>query len=372
MLDGVRALAWRLRRQALVPASGTTVADIADRVLALRAWPPHLADLAIAIRQATPEPGALDRALEDRDVIRSYALRGGSYVFTHRVAAVLLRVRATTRVWETNRYQQQGGFALEDWGPLRDSVRAALAAGPATRDEISAHLARTPALRHLTTGAAGAGSDSLYKPLHWWGDICFGPTRDGQTTFRLLQDDPRWPGVPDLDAAGHEAVRLYLGTYGPATLDNLVYWFTEGLSVPRRRLLSWLADLGDDVTGMTVDGLDVYALTADLDQLTTAEPVDAVRLLPGFDPWIMGPGTADSRTLAPERRTLATRGANLVIWRGVVSGAWRIQNRDLTVSWFDSAGPVPKIALEHEMRRLEVIGAHGKHLTLKLVYNATN
>ena len=364
MLDSSTALGWRLRRHALEPVSGTTIADVADRLVAFRGWPFDLADLAVRIRQTTPDSGGLDRALEKGEVIRSYAFRGGSYVFTPEVAAVLLACRTTTRVWETRRYQQQGHFTLEDWQPLRDAVREALSAGPATRQEIGAHLAGIPALRHLAVGASGAGADSLYKPLFWWGDICFGPTRAGQSTMRLLADDPGWPGLPEVEVAGPRAVALYLGSYGPATQDNLRYWLTEGLSVPRRRLEAWIADLGDAVTPVTVDGVDAYALTKDLDQLSAAEPCDAVRLLPGFDPWVFGPGTADTRLLAPTRRTLATKGTNLVIRGGVVSGTWRVHGDDVEVSWFDESGPAPRPALEREAQRLADLRGHQLDLTL--------
>ena len=351
-LDGSRALAWRLRRHALVPAVGTTVADVADRVVAFRGWPFDLADLAVRVRQADPESGGLDRALESGEVIRSYAFRGGSYVFSPGVAAVLLACRTTTRVWETRRYQQQGHFTVEDWRPLREAVREALSDGPATREEIAAHLDRIPALRDLGVGARGAGADSLYKPLFWWGDICFGPSRAGQATMRLLDGDPRWTGLPEIDTAGPRAIELYLSSYGPASLDNLTYWLTEGLSIPRRRLVGWIARLGDSVTPVYVDGVDAYALTADMDQLSAAEASDAVRLLPGFDPWVMGPGTADDRLLAPTRRALATKGANLVIRGGVVSGTWRLRDGQVSVSWFDEAGPAPLPALEREAQRL--------------------
>jgi hypothetical protein len=367
LLDRGRLLGWRLARQALDPASGTDVVDVVRRVVALRGWPADLADLAVTVRQAQPEPGALGRALDEGILIRSYAFRGGSYVFTHEIGAVLLAVRTATRVWETRRYQQQGNFALDDWEPLREAVREALASGPKTRGEIGAHLAQIPNLRHPAVGAAGAGSDSLYKPLHWWGDICFGPARDGQTTFRLLHGDPHWPGLPDVDEAGRRAVPLYLGTYGPATVDNLVYWFTEGLGVPRRRLFGWLADLGDEVAEVSTDTGKAYALAADLDELRSAEPSDAVRLLPGFDPWVMGPGTADPLIIAPERRALATRGSNLVIWRGVVCGTWRIRGTDVMVSWFSEADVAPTSAIDRELRRLESIQGRELRLTLDLV-----
>lgn len=363
-LDGAQALAWRLGRHGLDPVAGTSVADVADRVVAFRGWPFDLADLMVQVRQATPESGGLDRALEAGEVIRSYAFRGGSYVFTPGVAAVLLACRGTTRVWETRRYQEQGRFVLDDWQPLRGAVREALSAGPATRDEIGAHLARMPALRHLAVGATGFGADSLYKPLFWWGDICFGPSRGGKATFRLLGGDPSWPGLPDVDAAGPRAIELFLGRYAPATLDNLAYWLSDGLSVPRRRLVAWMNDLGDTVTSVNLDGRQAYALTADLDQLHEAAPSDAVRLLPGFDPWVFGPGTSDTRLLAPDRRALATKGSNLVIRGGVVTGTWRIRGDDVMVSWFREAGPPPASALERETQRLAHLRGRGLHLTV--------
>lgn len=347
-----------------MPASGTTVTDVAERVVALRGWPADSADLAIAIRQADPAPGALDRALGTGEVIRSYAFRGGSYVFTSEIAAVLLCLRTVTRVWETARWQQQGGFALDDWQPLREAVCEALETGPMTRDEIAAHLGGIPHLKNLINAAGGAGSDSLYKPLHWSGDICFGPSREGKTTFRKLSGDPRWPGIADVDDAGRRAVLLYLGSYGPATTKNLHYWLTEGLGVPRRRLLGWVADLGEQVSEVSVGGTPAYARNEDLEELSEAEPSDVVRLLPAFDPWVMGPGTADTDIIAAARRALASRGANLVIRGGVVAGTWRAQSREAIVSWFDEAGPPPEAALGVEVRRLADIQDRELELTV--------
>jgi winged helix DNA-binding protein len=364
IIHGARALGWRLRRHGLDPVAGTTVADVVHRVIALRGWPAELADLAVCVRQVAPDPGGLAGALDSGELVRSYAFRGGSYAFGYDDAADLLSVRGATRVWETRRYQQQGDFVLDDWEPFRAAVREILADGPRTRAEIAAHLRRIPDLRHLATGAGGAGADSLYKPLHWWGDICFGPSRDGVATYRLLRTDPRWPGLPEVDEAGPRAIRRYLEAYGPATADNLRYWLTEGLGVPRRRVSAWVHELGDELTEITQDGVTAHVRTVDLDELRAAEPSDAVRLVPGFDPWVLGPGTADRRVIADDRRGLATRGASLVISGGVVSGTWRIRQRELSVAWFDEAGPVPVTALRGEVGRLADIRGTELDLTL--------
>ena len=353
-LDPDRALAWRLGRQALDPTAATTATDVARRVLALRGWPTDAADLAVCLRQATPDPGGLERTLDAGELIRSYAFRGGSYVFTPDTAALVLSARTATRVWETRRWQQQGGFTLEDWEPLREELCAALADGPMTRGEISARLGGTP-LAHLAGAATGAGADSLYKPLHWWGDICFGPQRDGQATFRLLRGDPRWPGLPAIDDAGRQLIVRYLGAYGPSTPKNLHYWLTQGLGVPRRRVQQWLTDVRDEVATLGFDGEDCYALNGDLQALAAAEPSQVVRLLPAFDPWILGPGTADTRVVTPERRGLLSRGANPVICRGVVAGTWRLRGRTVEVSWFGERGEAPVGVVEGEVQRLSRI-----------------
>lgn len=362
-----QALAWRAAQQAL---GGTGVRDTESavrRVVTLRGWPADLAELAIAVRLDTPATGGLAAALESGELIRSYAFRGGSYVFTHDMAAVFLAVRTTTRIWERRRWQEQGSFAIEDWEPLRHALRDALSSGPKTREELQAHLKRIPALKHLAKGATGVGSDTLYKPLHWWGDICFGPTRDGRATFRLLAGDPRWPGLMEVDQAGPRAIALYLGAYGPATIENLTYWFVEGLGVPRQRLRAWLADLGGEVQEITVDARPTYVLAAALKGLQAAKANQAIRLLPGYDPWIMGPGTADAWMIAPARRALATRGSNLVTQGGVVAGTWRMRAGELTVSWFKENGAAPLADLQAEAQRIAHIQGRELKLTSELV-----
>lgn len=373
-LGVARALAWRLERHALAPVAGTDAVDVVRRVVAQRAWPREAAEASVAVRLAVPagghdgapDAGMLDRALAAGTLARAYAFRGGSYLMAPDDAADLLTVRCTTRVWETARYQAQGHFALADWAPLRAAVRDALADGPLTRPQLADHLARTPDLAHLALAAAsGAGSDALIKPLHWWRDVCFGPDRAGLTTFRLATTTP-----PDLeeslsdaaiDAAGRGSVLRYLASYGPATWANLDYWLTEGLSVPRRRLRAWVAELGDQVTAVMLDGEPRLVRSADLTQMraaggTTDYSSAVVRLLPAYDPWTLGPGTADALVVPPARRALATRGSPLVIRDGVVAGAWRrVRERGRTrivVTWFAESGAAPEAALAAEVARL--------------------
>lgn len=337
-LDGRRALGWRLARQGLAEPLDAGAVEVVESLIALRGWPAAQAELAVNLRQARPEPGAAGRALAAGELVRGYAFRGGSYVFTHRAAADLLALHTATRNWDSDRFQRQADFSLPDWEPFRQAMREALADGPRTRAEIADFLVdHSPAMARLSKAAGGVASDALYKPLHWWGDISFGPDRGQQATFQLLAGaDPRWPGLPELDEAGPRAIEGYLAAYAPATRDNLHHRFTAGLGVPKRMITGWLDELvaAGAVREVATDGLEAYARTADLDALGSAEPAESVRLLPGFDPWVMSPGTTDQRIVPTDRRPEVTRGANLILNAGVVSGSWRVRRGAVEASWF--------------------------------------
>jgi hypothetical protein len=81
----------------------------------------------------------------------------------------------------------------------------------------------------------------------------------------------------------------------------------------------------------------------------------AVRLLPGYDQWVLGPGTADAHVVPPARRTVVSRGANLVIVGGVVSGTWSLTDDQVLVAWFPEAVPPAREALAEEVAWLATI-----------------
>jgi hypothetical protein len=79
------------------------------------------------------------------------------------------------------------------------------------------------------------------------------------------------------------------------------------------------------------------------------------RLLPGYDQWVLGPGTADAHVVPPARRTLVSRQANIVVVGGVVSGTWSLTDDQVVVAWFAEAGAAPHEALAEEVARLATI-----------------
>jgi hypothetical protein len=249
-----------------------------------------------------------------------------------------------------------------DWPDFRAAVREALSDGPLTIPELGDVLAAYRAYRHLKP-AFDEGAGTLIKPLTWQGDMSFGPPRDGQHTFQRLDLNPSWTGVPDLDDAGPRAITAYLRTYGPATFDHIHYWLGNGLSAGRKRLNSWISRLRDQLVAVDVEGTTAYVVREDVDSLVAARPSNALRLLPGHDQWVMGPGTKDVHVTPQSRRDPVTRKANPLIVGGVVCGTWARKGDELTVIWLDERRR-PEEAIGQEAERLA--GVLGRDLHLRL------
>jgi hypothetical protein len=342
------ALAWRLQRQLLDPVGTGSVVDVVERLGAVPAWPDAAAELAIAARRTGGKSGDAARALAAGEVVKVFAFRGGTHLMTPHDGGAYLAVRASSRMWELPSWQSFYGLAPSDWPRFRAYVRDALGDGSLTRSELADALGRSSRYRNLHT-ALVEGNDTLLKPLTWQGDMGLGPVRDGEQTFLRLHDVPGWAGIPDLDEAGPTVVATYLHTYGPATPNRVHDWFGKGLGAKRRDITRWLDRLDDRLEQLTIDGDRVLVLREDLDELKTTAASTAARLLPGRDPWVMAPGTSDTRVVPPTHREAFSRSANPVVYRGAVAGSWALRAERLEISWFTESGRVPRTAIDHEV-----------------------
>jgi hypothetical protein len=346
-----KALAWRLGRQLLDRSTSVSVADVVGRLGAVPAWPDPTAELTVGARRVAGRSGDVARALESGQLVKAYVFRGATHYMTPRDAGDYLALRASSRMWELRSWVSHYGLASDDWPRFREYVRDVLADGPLTRSELAAALGRSSRYRHLRSHVVD-GNDTLLKPLTWQGDMGLGPARDGETTFLRLDAVSGWGGIPDVDQAGPRAVEAYLRTYGPAAADRVHEWLGPGLGVKRKLIAGWLDGLADRLTTVTIEGDEALLLREDLDALRASRVSSAVRLLPGRDPWVMGPGTDDPHVVPSARREPVSRSANLVVARGVVAGTWTMRDELLRLTWFEESGRIPRAALTEECARL--------------------
>ena len=349
-----QALAWRMRRQLLDPVGRESVQGVVRRLGAIKAQLDSAAELAVRTRRKESASGEVAQALADGRIIKSFSFRGATHLMTPEDGGVYLALRASSRMWELPSWRSYYGLTPSDWPDLRKTVRDALAGGPLTLEELAAAITARSKFRHLAPFFEG-NPWSLIKALAWQGDLSFGPGQGRRTTFQRLDANPRWAGLPELDEAGMRAVEAYFRSYGPATPDDLQYWLGEGLGVARKRIRAWVAGFGDRLAALDIDGKPAYVLREDLEELAATQPSTAVRLLPGHDQWVLGPGTADAHVVPPGRRALVSRQADLVIVGGVVSGTWELAHDIVSVAWFAEGGPPPRNALADEVARLATI-----------------
>ncbi|HET9540089.1 MAG TPA: crosslink repair DNA glycosylase YcaQ family protein [Candidatus Limnocylindria bacterium] len=363
-----QALAWRLERQLLNPVGDLSVADTVRRLCGVQAQVASSAELAVRVRRQASQAGEVTRALARGTLIKTWAMRGTLHLLNPEDAGSYLSLLAAGRSWEAPSWQKWFGVGPEEIEALRVAAREALDGTSLTREELAAAVTKKRGLGHIGKELASSWG-TLLKPLAWQGDLALGPSRGNRVTFvRPDQASARWAGVPEPDDAAPAAILAYLSAYGPATVEGFSNFISRG-RVSKRSLKGWFAALGDRVTAVDVDSEQSYVRTEDLDELAGAKPTKALRLLPGFDQWVLGPGTDDPRIVAPARRAAVSRQAGwispVVVLGGVVAGTWELDGPTARISWFGEAGKPQKQALGAETTRLATI--LGRDLAVEVV-----
>jgi hypothetical protein len=206
-----------------------------------------------------------------------------------------------------------------------------------------------------------SGWGTIFKPLAWQGDIVFGPSQGNRVTFMTPGAASReWAGVPQPEVAWPQAVLDYLGAYGPATIDHFSAWLMRG-TISKRTLKNWFEALESDgqVSQLDVEGQPSFARVEDVDDIRAATSSKLLRLVGGFDQWVLGPGTDDGRVVPSTRRSAVSKTAGWIspvaIVGGVVSGTWDMKNDAISMSWFQEAGKPPLKQIAAEVDRLSNI-----------------
>jgi len=353
-----QALAWRMKRHLLDPVGRLPVEGVVRRLCGVQAQVASSAELAVRLRRDTSRPGEVSRALSEGRLIKTWAMRGTLHLLTPEEGGAFLSMMAAGRSWERPSWQRYFGVTPAQIEELHLAAREALDGKVLTREELVAAVVATPGLGHVGE-ALRSGWGTLLKPLAWKGDLCFGPSQGNRVTFmRPDAASSRWVGVPDPEEAAPIAIVAYFAAYGPTTMEAFGNWLAGGW-FGKRHLKAWLATLSEQLAEVDVDGEPAYVLAKDLDELAAAKPTSTVRLLAGFDQYVLGPGTADGHVTPAARRTAVSKQSGwispVVVAGGTVSGTWELDRDQVRVTWFKEAGKPPRKALAAEVGRLSTI-----------------
>jgi hypothetical protein len=333
-----QVLAWRMGRSLLDPLGNPSVLDIVRRLCGVQAQVPAAAALAVGVRQADPVPDGMDQALQAGDVMRTWAMRGTLHLLPPDDAGAYLALMAAGRGWERASWVKTFGVTPEQMVQLTETVADVLDDQVLTRDELVTAVGER--LGHSDLEAElRSGWGAVLKPVAWQGALCHAPTDGNRVAFarpdRLL---PTWQGLPSPDEAAAVVIPAYLRTYGPATPERFDTWLSRA-TTKKATLRGWFAALDDQLVTVEVEGTSGYVLAEDLDDLMSTAPTLQVCLLPAFDHYVLGPGTAATEIIAPERRKAISRTAGwiapVIIAAGRVAGTWDPDKHDPTQLTFD-------------------------------------
>ena len=272
-----QALAWRMGRHHLVRrARPSRLLDVVADICGLHAQVMSSAELSLWARVDGLERGAVQELLwERRELVKLWAMRGTLHLLPARELGLWLSA--------FDRQRKYGNEGNEEVDVLTRAVARALDGRVLTREQLAQKVVQY-------TGSEEYGEfvrfswGSYLKAASWRGLLCFAPSPDKNVRFT---SPATW--LPDTieridsDEALREMTRRFLRAYAPATPDILALWWGGYGPALGRKLLAEIETVEVDV-----EGLRTWVLRRDRAGLLAAKPPQAARLLPAFDPWVLG------------------------------------------------------------------------------------
>lgn len=336
-LTWAQAAAWRSDRHYLNKrAPEGSMLTVASRLCGLHAQVMSSAELTVWARVESFRRGAIQHALwQERSLVKTWAMRGTLHLLPSIELPMWHAALALSpRFLRPQAWQNYFGITLEQLDQLTQAIGAALADRLLTREELAEEVGRRVGSAALGAKLAQSSWGTMLRPAAFTGKLCFGPSVGQRVRFTHPDTWLSCPPSPiTSELAQAEITRRFLSAYAPATYHDLARWWNGGgVSTARQ----WIASLSDEVTQLQVDGIKAWMLSEDARELRDLAPMRSVRLLPGFDQYVVAaswhalhllPGDLRSRVYRPQgwiSPVLLVNGRMLGVWRHEVKGS-RVQ-----------------------------------------------
>jgi hypothetical protein len=362
-VDADQVLAFRLARSGLAARGAGDLAEAA--ACPASDFTRDAALLALAARAEGLSRDAYHQAVDAGDLVVAHVVRGAIHALAPGDFALYGRALIARDDDElgTQLGRQVRRLAAEkDFAPsealeeVATATKGALANGR-TLDKNELHEELRQRVRaELMPWCRGCGSHHVAPMLWRYATVKAGVRLDSERRYRM--------GKPGRPPAASEAVRRFLGFYGPATPGDFAEW--AGLAKPHADRL-W-DDAAGDLAEIRVGKSRGWLMSEDLGALESAPAAEGIRLLPPGDPYLQKPNRP---LLAPDPdlrkrlfRPVASPGA--VLRDGRLTGLWRVKAKgrkaELSV---EKLGRLRRGDLEEEAERVaELRGAAEAALVL--------
>jgi uncharacterized protein YcaQ len=337
-----------MRRHHLVErAPREEMLDVVGRIGGLHAQVMSSAELTLHARVDGLERDAVADALwENRTLVKLWAMRGTLHLLPASELDTWLGALGTYDHYLKKAWLKGFGVTEEELEALIEAIVQALDGRPLTREELGAAVAKIAGNPELAEKVQGSWGPYL-KPASFRGGLCFGPSEGQKVTFTRPDS---WlgrrvePGDPE--EAVRDVTRRHLGAFGPATREDLGrWWYAQPAKAGRM-----LEALGDEAVEVDVDGTAGWMLREHAEEAAAEEPPKrVVRLLPGFDMWVIGAARDAAALLDPaeKKRVYRNQGwiSPVLLVNGRMEGVWKHERKGkrLTVA-IEPFGKLPKWA----------------------------
>ena len=332
-LTWAQAASWRIRRHHLVQrAPAGSMLAVASRLCGVHAQLMSSAELTLWARVEALDRRAVQRALwEDRTLVKTWAMRGTLHLLPADELPLWHAALGTSRRYlRPAQWQKYFGITLEELDRLTDAVAAALDGRVMTREELVQEVGRLTGSAAFGAKLAESSWGTILKPAAFAGRLCFGPSV-GQRV-RFTRPDTWLAATPrsvDPQTATAAVTRRFLAAYGPATSHDFARWWGGGGSVSTAR--QWIAALGDEVSPVELNGASAWMLAAHVRDLRERPSRRSVRLLPGFDQYVIGASYHARHLLPGDLRAKVYRPQGwispVLLVNGMMQGTWRHERK---------------------------------------------
>ncbi len=210
----------RLHSQRLAASDFTDPADVVRWFGAVQAQDYLGALWAVGLRMRFATEAAVERAVADRRIVRTWPMRGTlHFVAAEDVRWMLALLTPRVVAASAARLRREFGLDARVLGRCADAATRALEGGRClTRAGLYGTLDRA---RIKTAGGRGL---QIVSALAHQGVICYGP-RDGKHHTVVLLDEWLPPATAmDREEALAELARRYFTSHGPATVSDFAWW----------------------------------------------------------------------------------------------------------------------------------------------------
>ena len=221
------------------------------------------------------DAGVEAERLEERSIVRVWAMRGTIHLVASENEHWLRELVAALITPHSDRRLNEEGLSRDQTERALRLMTKALENGPLLRTEI-AEVLRSRGIRPKGAQAIA----HLVRLANLRGLAVIGPPQGAKETMALTRDwlpKPTRKGPPD---PAVELARRYLIGYGPATLDDFVWWSGLRVGVARDAFAAIASELTEERFGGT-------SMWRHRSARAKARP-GTVRLLPHFDDWLLG------------------------------------------------------------------------------------